>query len=152
MGAPLNGKIWRGRLTNKKLLGARGLFWALFAFVTYLTLTPNPDEAEKGFFAARFIADLFFHNPALADKIAHFGAYGLLGFIAVLAQIKFFGRKRWTPIALAAYGAFLEGLQGLGGVRSPELADAAANSAGALAGFAGAFALATLFAAKRRSP
>ncbi len=47
---------------------------------------------------------------------------------------------------LGVYGAFLEGVQGLGSVRSPELADALANAFGALAGFAGAVILAMIIA------
>ena len=38
-------------------------------------------------------------------------------------------------VMLALYGVALEGLQGLGGVRDPELADALANGLGALAGY-----------------
>ncbi len=128
-------------MDGRKFL-ARSVFVMLFGVVTYLTVTPNPDEAEKGFAAARFIAALLFGDAQLGDKVAHFAGYGALGASAFWAGITFFSHKRWTPLVLGIYGALLEGVQGLGGVRSPELADAFANAFGAFAGFAGAIILA----------
>jgi len=125
-----------------RLFWARGLFAALFVMVTYLTLTPDPDKTRSGFALARWVASLVLGNPDLADKVAHFLAYSALGAAAYGAQINPW-RKPWAaPLALAVYGVLLEGLQGLGGVRTPELADAIANSLGALTGFAGAVILA----------
>jgi VanZ family protein len=129
-----------------RIVWARGLFVVLLGVVTYLTLTPNPDEAEKGFAAARFIAVLLFGDAQLGDKVAHFAGYGALGASAFWAGIKIFAHRRWTPLVLGVYGALLEGVQGLGGVRSPELADALANAFGAFAGFAGAVVLAMVIA------
>ncbi len=130
---------------GSRVFWARGLFIALFAAVTYLTLTPDPDDAEKGFAAARFVAAFLFGDPQLADKVAHFIAYAALGAAAFWAQITVYARKRWAPVLLAAYGVVLEGVQGLGGVRTPELADAIANGLGAFAGFGGAMILAVIF-------
>ena len=129
---------------GSRLFWLRALFAALFALVTYLTLTPNPEDAESGFAAMRLIANLLFGDPQLGDKVAHFFGYGALGASAFWAQLFPFGQKRWTPILLAVYGVCLEGVQGLGGVRSPEVADAVANGLGALCGFAGAVILAML--------
>ncbi|WP_428410471.1 VanZ family protein [Hyphococcus sp.] len=126
-------------------LWPRVLFALLFALVTYLTLTPNPDDTKAGFAFTRWIATVLFHNPALTDKVAHFLAYAALGAMAVWAHLTVFSKRRGTALALAAYGVLLEGLQGLGGVRSPELADAVANGLGALSGAAGAVMLAHLW-------
>ena len=127
---------------GSKLPWARGLFAALLVAVTYLTLTPNPEETETGFAVARWLAVFVLGDAGLADKVAHFMAYGALGAAAFWAQIDFF-RKPWAPpLALAAYGAALEGAQGLGGVRSPEVADAIANSLGVVTAYAGAMLLA----------
>jgi len=128
------------------ILWARGLFIALLVIVTFLTLTPDPDDTEKGFAAARFVAAFLFGDPQLADKVAHFAAYAALGAAAFWAQIAVFARKRWAPVLLAAYGVALEGVQGLGGVRTPELTDAIANGLGALAGFGAAVVLAIIIA------
>ncbi|MFQ5563936.1 MAG: hypothetical protein ACE5FO_10255 [Parvularculaceae bacterium] len=130
-----------------KLRVARTAFAILFLAVTYLTLAPNPDESAPGFAAARWLAAALFGDEMLGDKVAHFSAYGALGASAFLAAIRPFGRVWLAPIALAAYGALLEGAQGLGGVRTPELADAISNAGGALAGFVLAM-LAVRFAAK----
>ncbi len=129
-----------------RIFWARGLFVVLLGVVTYLTVTPNPDEAEKGFAAARFIAALLFGDPLLGDKVAHFAGYGALGASAFWAGITIFTRRRWTPLVLGVYGALLEGVQGFGGVRSPELADALANAFGAFSGFAGAVVLSIIIA------
>ena len=118
------------------LLGARALFVLLLAVVTFLTVTPNPDDTEPGLAFTKWLASLFFGDSQYGDKVAHFLAYASLGASGALAQLKIAGRAAWFVLVLAVYGAVLEGVQGLGGVRDPELADAAANSAGALAGYA----------------
>ncbi len=87
----------------------------------------------------RWISEKLFGDAALNDKVAHFAAYGVLGFSAFFAKVWLFGRQILTVIALALYGAFLEVVQGLGGVRQPEIADAIANMLGAVAGFGVAF-------------
>lgn len=125
-----------------RLFWARGVFGVLFLVVTFLTVTPNPDDAKSGMEFARWIAARLFGDDAFADKVGHFLAYAALGLAAFWARFAPRGRRLWAPLALAVYGAALEGVQGLGGVRSPELADAVANAAGALAGFGGAFFLA----------
>lgn len=119
----------------------RILFALLLALVTFLTLTPNPEDAEPGFAVTRWLADFLFGDSIFADKIAHFLAYGALSATAYWAKLTIMSRRAGTAMALALYGVVLEGVQGLGGVRSPELGDALANGMGALAGFAGAVAL-----------
>ncbi len=127
---------------GSSLFWARGLFAALFILVTYLTLTPNPEDTDAGFALARWVAVFVLGDSGLADKVAHFMAYGALGAAAFLARFDLF-RTRWAlPLALAGYGAALEGMQGLGGVRSPELADAVANFLGVVTAYAGATLLA----------
>ncbi|MAW82051.1 MAG: hypothetical protein CMI63_17580 [Parvularcula sp.] len=132
-------------------LGPRVLFGLLFALVTYLTLTPNPDDVEPGFAVTRWISSLLFGDPKLADKVAHFLAYAALGAMAVWAHLTLFNKRRGAALALALYGVFLEWLQGVGGVRSPELADAVANGLGALSGAAGAVILNHLIRRVRRA-
>lgn len=116
------------------LRARRLLFAALFIIVTYLTLTPNPDDTEGGLSITRWIAELLFGSGVFGDKVAHFGAYGVLAISAGLAQLSLFGRRSFVIIALAIWGVVLEGLQGLGGVRVADAGDALANAGGALAG------------------
>lgn len=131
-------------MTASTLLWPRIAFGLLFVVVTYLTLTPNPEDAKSGFAVTRWVAQILFGNPALADKVAHFAAYGALGAAAAWAQLALFSKRRITALALALYGVLLEVLQGIGGVRSPEVADAVANALGAVAGLGGAIMLARL--------
>lgn len=119
----------------------RGVFAALFIMVTYLTLTPNPDDTKPSIAIARFIAELLFHDERFGDKVAHFMAYAALGGAAAFAGLAIAGRRAYLIGALAIYGALLEFIQGLGGVRAPEFADALANSLGALAAFPAALAV-----------
>lgn len=119
----------------------RGVFAALFIMVTYLTLTPNPDDTKPSIAIARFIAELLFHDERFGDKVAHFMAYAALGGAAAFAGLAIAGRRAYLIGALAIYGALLEFIQGLGGVRAPEIADALANSLGALAAFPAALAV-----------
>ena len=129
---------------GKSLLWARIAFGLLFMLVTFLTLTPNPDDTKSGLALTRWIAALLLGDAAFADKVAHFLAYALLGATAFWARIALFGERWIASVALALYGAGLEGLQGLGGVRAPELADALANAMGAGAGLAFGAGVATL--------
>ena len=112
----------------------RGLFAALFLFVTYMTLTPNPDDTEGGLSITRWIAEFLFGSGALGDKVAHFCAYVALATSAGLAKLVLFGRRAFVVVALASWGVVLEGLQGLGGVRVADATDALANAGGALGG------------------
>ena len=131
------------------LLLARGLFLVLLSIVTWLTVTPNPDDTQTGFALMRWVSELLLGNAELNDKVAHFAAYGALGVSAFFANIRLLGRQIWTVIALAIYGAFLEVLQGLGGVRQPEIADAVANMLGAISGFGIGFLALRLFRKSR---
>jgi len=113
----------------------RGVFALLLAFVTWQTLTADPDNTKPSLAIARFIAELLFHNEKFGDKVAHFLAYAALAGAGAFSHFTFRGRRTPVILALAVYGVLLEILQGLGGVRSPELADAIANASGALAAF-----------------
>ncbi|NWG91852.1 MAG: hypothetical protein HXY21_05015, partial [Parvularculaceae bacterium] len=117
----------------------RGVFALLIVFVTWQTLTPDPEETESGMALARYLAELLFDNADYADKIGHFLAYSALGGAAGLGELRLRGRRRFSVLGLTLYGMALEYLQGLGGVRDAELLDAFANASGALAGFAGAY-------------
>lgn len=123
----------------------RGVFALLFVFVTWLTLTPNPDDTAPSLAIARFLAELIFQNAAFADKIAHFLAYAALGGSAALADLRAGGRRSGVILALALYGGALEYLQGAGGVRVAEFADAVANATGALAAFPATLAIERLY-------
>lgn len=114
---------------------ARAQFVVLFLLITYLTVTPNPDDTKMGMALTRWLAALLFGDGAFGDKIAHFLAYAALGASAALAQVRLAGRALYAVAGLALYGAALEGVQGLMGVRFPELGDALANSLGAAVGF-----------------
>ena len=117
---------------------ARALFAALFLLVTYLTLAPNPDDSGAGFAAMRWLSGLVFGDAAHADKAAHFTAYAALGLSAALGRLAIAGRAAYAFVALAAYGALLEAVQGAMGTREAELLDALANAAGAgVGGFSG---------------
>ena len=129
-------------MNDRFLVGARCVFALLFVVVTWLTITPNPENTESSIAIARWIASMLFKDSSLGDKVAHFGAYALLGAAAFYAHFTFPKAFIITPLALGGYGAFLEFMQGLGGVRTPELADAVANGCGAIAGFFGAYLLA----------
>lgn len=124
----------------------RAAFAALVVLVTWLTLTSNPDNTESGFVLARVIATMVLSDPALADKVAHFLAYAALGAFACWGRLHLKAFVWATPLALAAYGGGLELLQGLGGIRQAEFADAFANALGACAGYLGAYAMCRLMA------
>jgi VanZ family protein len=113
----------------------RGVFALLLAFVTWQTLTADPDDTKPSLAIARYIAELLFHNEKFGDKVAHFLAYAALAGAGAFSHFAYRGRRSPAILALAAYGVLLEFLQGLGGVRSPEFADAVANASGALAAF-----------------
>ncbi len=123
----------------KNVMLWRGVFVLCLLLVTWLTLTPNPDDTESGMAITRWFARMLFGDEALSDKLAHFGAYGLLGVLALPARVNLLNQKWAAPALLAVYGVLLEGVQGLGGVRTPELADAVANAGGAGAGFVAAW-------------
>jgi VanZ family protein len=113
----------------------RAFFGAWLAFVTFQTLTPSPDQTTSGIALARWLAEALFHRPELADKIAHFLAYAVLGAAAAFAGFRILGLRSLVIALLAAYGASLEGMQGLGAVRAPELVDAAANALGIITAY-----------------
>ncbi|MEX0645249.1 MAG: VanZ family protein [Parvularculaceae bacterium] len=133
------------------LIVARLVFAALFVLVTYLTVTPNPDDLEAGMAFTRWIAELLFGDAALNDKVAHFLAYAALGASAAAARLKLAGRSIATVGALVFYGGILEGVQALVATRDAELLDALANGLGALAGFSAALLLFQLQAVKARA-
>ena len=126
------------------LLVRRCCFVALLLFITYLTVTPNPDGVESGMAMTRWLASFLFGDARHDDKIAHFGAYAVLAATAYWANIRGFSGPWSPPIFLAVYGAGLEGVQALVDARSAEVLDGVANGAGALSGFAGAVILARL--------
>ncbi|MEM8935249.1 MAG: VanZ family protein [Pseudomonadota bacterium] len=124
-------------MTGVGRLAARLVFAVLLVIVTWLTLTPSPEQTESSIAIARWIASVFLGAPALSDKVAHFLAYAALGASAQWAQLTPPTMRYAAPaILLALYGVVLEFGQGAMGVRSPEIADAAANAAGAICGVA----------------
>ncbi len=121
--------------------GWRIAFFALALFVTWQTLTPDPEDTDGGMAFARWIAEMVFRSAEMGDKVAHFMAYAALGAAAAFGQFRLLGLRPPIIAAIAVYGMALEGMQGLGGVRAPELADAAANALGVLTAFAAVAAL-----------
>jgi VanZ family protein len=119
----------------------RTIFAVWLAFVTWQTLTPSPDDTTSGIALARWLAEIVLHRPELADKVAHFLAYAGLGGAAAFARFHMVGLRLPIVALLAAYGAALEGMQGLGGARAPELIDAAANALGVVVAYPVASAL-----------
>lgn len=102
----------------KYLQAYLALAGAYVAFIIWLTLTSTPPQGPQ------------FDN---ADKWMHCLAYFLMmGWLGQLAV----ERRLRANLALACMGlgAVLELLQGLGGVRHMELADAGANALGAWMG------------------
>ena len=113
----------------------RAAFFALLVLVTYLSLAPSPPDAPSGIAATRMIAEFLLGDAAHADKIGHFAAYAALGAVAHVARV--FRSSYWcAPLALAAYGAGLEGGQYFLDARSADGLDVLANAAGAVVGFA----------------
>jgi VanZ family protein len=105
-------------LRFKSLYLALGI--AYIGAVCWFTLTSHPPQGPD------------FPN---ADKWEHLAAYGLM--------MTWFGQLVQTPrlrirlaLAFVGLGVLLELLQGLGGVRHMELADAAANALGVWMGHA----------------
>ena len=95
----------------------RVVFGLLVATVIWYSLAPPPNIGE------------FSH----ADKAGHFLAYAALGFSGFLGYAG--ARYRlYVVCGLIAMGAALEMLQGFRPMREPSLADAFANSLGAVFG------------------
>lgn len=117
------------------LLLARIVFVVLLVSVTFLTVTPNSQNADPGFNLTRWLAEFFLGDPLSSDKIGHFFAYCALSGMAILAHLKLFGRFFPVTILLIIYGMILEIVQGIGGARSAEGADALANALGALSAY-----------------
>ena len=97
--------------------------WAAVAVVIYLSLTPEPPQVD--------VDD--------SDKLGHFLAYGALTYW--FGQFYFRRARAAYALGFVAMGIALEFAQGAVGYRSLELADMAANTLGAAAGWAGAIAL-----------
>ena len=71
-------------------------------------------------------------GPIGSDKIGHLTAYGVLALW--FAGIYRPDRYGWVLLGLFGLGVVIEILQGLGGHRQPEIADAAANLLGIVIG------------------
>ena len=100
--------------------------WA--AMIVLLTSVPNPRVS----------------TPRNSDKLAHFGAYGLLGLLtarALLAAPR--RRSAWVgaAIGISAYGAIDEVHQRFIPGRFADVADWAADSVGGIAGLTAMAAL-----------
>ncbi len=115
----------------------RFVFVVMLLVVTRMTLTTNPDDTKAGFKFVQLIAQALFNDPAMSDKVAHFISYFALGVSALFAEVRLWGRQVPVIALIALYGGVLELLQGAGGVRTPDLADALANASGALSAYVG---------------
>jgi hypothetical protein len=96
----------------------RAAFWIALAACTVLALWPVGPHASVD----------------LGGAVRHFAAFATLTF---LARVAFRERSGWTVgIALIGYGALLEVLQGLGGVRLAEWGDLGMDVVGVAVGLA----------------
>ena len=98
------------------LIISRSLFLVTLAAVTYFSLAPAPVA-----------------GPGRWDKAAHLVAYGVLGFLMVLAmppRWKGLQRTLVAVVAVVAYGIALEFVQRVTG-RQFEVADMVADAIGA---------------------
>ena len=129
------------------------LFVLLFALITWLTLTPDPQETPNDIAFVQWLASTFLGDPARADKVAHFLGYAALGGSLTLSAFRIAGR-RWAGIAaLTFYGLFLEQAQGWGGVRQSDIFDALANMLGAVAAYPAALLFEDILSRlKKRTP
>jgi VanZ family protein len=80
-------------------------------------------------------------DESLSDKIGHFLSYAVLGALAALARLRLFATFPAAVALLTGYGLAIEALQGLGGVRTPDLWDGSADALGAALGVGAAKAL-----------
>jgi VanZ family protein len=94
--------------------------WAAVAAVIYLSLTPAPPQVELDG----------------GDKLGHFLAYAALAYW--FGQFYLYRTRAAYALGFVAMGIALEFAQGALGYRSLELADMAANTLGAAAGWAAA--------------
>jgi hypothetical protein len=123
------------------LAPARALFVALLVAVTWLSVSPNPDDSGSGFAILRALSSLVFGSDTHADKLGHFSAYAALAVSAGLARLRLKDSFAVVASALIAYGAALEGVQSFLSARDASVLDGLANAAGAALG-ASVFALA----------
>ncbi|WP_051882097.1 VanZ family protein [Parvularcula oceani] len=118
--------------------------------IAALSLMANPTDATGGVDPGAILSRLLFGTEAYGDKLSHGFVYGVLGLVGVLAWARSRTGLLVTLLVLLAYGGGIEILQALGGVRSGDPLDLAANAAGLICGGLGAWAL-LRFAAPRRA-
>jgi VanZ family protein len=117
----------------RALIAARAAFILWAAAVAYLSLTEDTQTIDASFDLVRRIAMLL-GNEELSDKIGHFLSYFALGALAVATKYRVFATWFVAVAVLAGYGLAIEGLQGIGGVRTPDLYDGLADTLGATTG------------------
>lgn len=120
-----------------------GEFWRINAvviavLVAILSLTPDPNDLGHAASWTEWLARLILGDPTSADKIAHFLAYGALGFFVTLGWLSTKRTLLWIVVGLIGYGAALEVLQAVGGSRTGDIFDLLANTIGAASGVIGA--------------
>lgn len=117
-------------------LAARLAAAALALAVLVLSLVPDPEDYGVDTDIFSHIAALVFGDPSLGDKVSHFTAYGVLAAATVAGFVRSWTRAVIVFGLLVLFGAALEVLQGLGGVRMRDGLDLLANVVGILAGMA----------------
>ena len=127
----------------------RVLFVIFFIIVTYASLTPDPDTLDQSGGIMKWLASLLLGSEDHGDKIAHFLAYGALGFCIFPGRLALFGRFALTFVALLGYGFLMEWMQSFSVERQTSMLDATANTAGLIAGLGAGYLFLNLF--KRRS-
>ncbi len=126
------------RLTGRIIWASRIVFFLAFAYVTYMSVRTEIDDENGGMALVRFLSEFLFNSLAYVDKIAHFIAYGVLGFFAMaglflprMDRIKY---AITVCAALTTYGLTIEQAQRLGGVRTADWVDGFSNILGSFAG------------------
>ena len=120
-----------------------GQFWRINAviiavLVAVVSLTPDTDALASTISFTAWLAKFLLGDPTSSDKIAHFLAYGALGFFTTLGFAPRKSRLLTVAAGIIVYGASLEVLQAMGGHRTGDIYDLLANSLGATCGIIGA--------------
>jgi len=124
--------------TRRIIWASRIIFILAFAYVTYMSIRPEIDDEEGGMALVRVLSEFLFNSLTYVDKIAHFIAYGVLGFFAMAGLfLPRMDRVKYAITvcaALTTYGLTIEQAQRLGGVRTPDWVDGFSNMLGSFAG------------------
>lgn len=120
---------------------SRVLAVTLAVLVFVLSVTPDTEDLEGATDIFAKVMDWLFGQPDMGDKLAHLCAYGALATAAVMGFVRTTRSFFVAFVLILVFGAALEVIQGLGGVRTTDSFDLIANLGGVAGGMAlgGAF-------------